>query len=244
VLGLCCAHSRSPSPCRGERSTDPRADCQVPFRPKALNRPPSLSTDGSVPDGILGRADMDLVSCGHLGTGAKNASLPLSAPIVGVPHVMRNRVSWTRLAGVCLLPVCGCMIDPVFPLDRKMALKVRVVDDLGRPVDAAEVWVDDGRSVSVDRFRGNKYAFRTSDGKWHEYDYVPGAGPGPGEISWTETYPSVQDLPSELRILVIREGVPVALVRRPLTSADTVEKAGYKQVEVITLRGPASRESK
>jgi len=132
----------------------------------------------------------------------------------------------------------GCILDPVFHPERQFFLKVRLVNEQGRPADRAEVWVDDGRKVSVKQVLGDRYAFRTEDGKWHEYEYARARDLAPGEVPWFEMYRSLEDIPRELRILVVQGGTPVAFVRRPIAPSDSVRHAGHNGVEIVVVRAP------
>jgi len=162
--------------------------------------------------------------------------------------VLIMRFHWAlalALSGGYLVAAAGCSTSPIPHSERHFYVRLRVLDSDGTPVKGAEVWVDDGREIIVTRLRPGEWGYRAKDGEWVDFPSGKTARLSPGEIPWEAKYDLDEEAPTQLRILVIRNGVPVALVERPLTSRHSKLKMGFKRVETITLpssgHGPQER---
>lgn len=141
------------------------------------------------------------------------------------------------LATMLLATASGCTGHPYqFPW-RDFHMKIRVIDNAGRPIQRAEIWVDDGREVAVLRVLPDSYACRLANGSWAHTPFKPGRGCAPGEVPWHKYYEPASPLPEEIRILILRDGQVAAFLRRPLGPKDSWQERRSCVVETVTVNG-------
>jgi len=140
----------------------------------------------------------------------------------------------------CLQLGAGCSTTPSdLILRRYFEVTVRLDEDGAQRVAApteTEVWFDDGYEIVVKRVGGDGVAVRGDDGQWTTHLPSKPHDGKPWDVPWYKYYDPGTELPARLRILVIRNGRPVAFVSRPLTPLSRVLEDNAESIEAITVR--------
>lgn len=159
-----------------------------------------------------------------------------------LPLTMQAGALFILGIGGCHLGTSGFVLEHPYPNhEREFRTKFRLVDEVGQPLDCAEVWIDDGRTVSLMRILPDRYGIRLENGRWADTLYSQDRFFGPGEIGWSEVYDSAHPLPTMLRIIVLVDDRPVGSMARKLSASDTWAERRSVLVETIPIDRRATR---
>jgi len=98
-----------------------------------------------------------------------------------------------------------------------MQLTLLLTNRQGKPVETAELWCDDGQKTTVWRIRPGTYGRRLEDGSWQDIPLRSDATTRPGQIRGFRSLSPNEPRPKVLRIAVLRDGEPTALLVQPLS---------------------------